>query len=238
MPISFSCHQCGRSLKAPESAAGKSTKCPGCGATVTCPDAVYDAELLGAPSSGAAAYGVADRDLDGAYAMAGSPAGAAAGPDARRPCPMCGEMIIATAAKCRFCGEIFDATLKKSGLGGTKAKSMAAAQRNLMISILLWIACAGVSGSIRGTMRANPDPGLNLAILIVSVVGLAGYVGIACYIFILEKKMSGLGSGIAMGLFALLPCINLVLAFMLNQRVNKYFQENGYSVGLFGAKVP
>ena len=70
------------------------------------------------------------------------------------------------------------------------------------------------------------------------MIGLAGYIGIACYVFLLEKKMSSLGSGIAMGLFALLPCINLVIAFMLNQRVNRYFQENGYSVGLFGAKVP
>jgi predicted RNA-binding Zn-ribbon protein involved in translation (DUF1610 family) len=238
MPISFACHQCGRNLKAPESAAGKSTKCPGCGATVTCPEAVYDAELLGAPSSRADGYGVADRDLDGVYATAGPPVGSAVAPDARRPCPMCGEMIIATAAKCRFCGEIFDATLKKAGLGGKQAKSMASAQRNLVISILLWVVCAGISGALSRRMEANRDPSLNLAILIVSAIFLAAYVGIACYVFILEKKMNGLGSGIAMALFALLPCINLVLAFMLNQRVNRYFQENGYSVGLFGAKVP
>jgi hypothetical protein len=238
MPISFSCHQCGRNLKAPESAAGKSTKCPGCAATVTCPDAVYDAELLEAPSSGADAYGVANRDLDGAYAVAGSPVGAAVAPDARRPCPMCGEMIIATAAKCRFCGEVFDATLKKVGPGGKQDKSIASAQRNLVISILLWLACFAASGGLQSSIRANRDPGLNLAILIVSVVFLAANIGIACFVFLLEKKMNSLGSGIAMGLFAILPCVNLVIAFMLNQRVNRYFQEKGYSVGLFGAKVP
>jgi hypothetical protein len=31
----------------------------------------------------------------------------------RRPCPMCGEMIAAKAAKCRFCGEVFDPQLRR-----------------------------------------------------------------------------------------------------------------------------
>jgi hypothetical protein len=33
--------------------------------------------------------------------------------DPQRPCPMCGEMILASAVKCRFCGEVFDPKLKK-----------------------------------------------------------------------------------------------------------------------------
>ncbi len=114
---------------------------------------------------------------------------------------------------------------------------MASAQRNLMISILLWIVCAAVSSGLRTSAAVNRDPGMNLVVLIVSVIGLAGYIGIACYIFLLEKRMNGVGSGVMMGLLAILPCINVVLAFMLNQRVNRYFQERGYEVGLFGAKV-
>ena len=31
----------------------------------------------------------------------------------RRPCPMCGEMVKASAAKCRYCGEIFDEDLRR-----------------------------------------------------------------------------------------------------------------------------
>ena len=46
MPISFPCPQCGKKLKAPDDAAGKSSKCPGCGGTVTCPEPVYDAEVV------------------------------------------------------------------------------------------------------------------------------------------------------------------------------------------------
>ena len=236
MAISFSCHQCGRNLKAPDNAAGKSSKCPGCGATVTCP------ERSTTPSC--SRHRGRRKDMaspiptwTGPTRMAEAPVGTAAAPEARKPCPMCGEMIIATAAKCRFCGEVFDATLKKSGLGGREVKSMASAQRNLMISILLWIVCAAVSSGLRTSAAVNRDPGMNLVVLIVSVIGLAGYIGVACYIFLLEKKMNGVGSGIMMGLLAILPCINVVLAFMLNQRVNRYFQERGYEVGLFGAKV-
>jgi hypothetical protein len=33
--------------------------------------------------------------------------------ETRKPCPMCGEMIVRDAAKCRYCGEIFDPELKK-----------------------------------------------------------------------------------------------------------------------------
>ena len=107
-----------------------------------------------------------------------------------------------------------------------------------MISILLWLICAVRSWGLQRNLRANHDPGLHLVVLIVSVIYLAGYVGVACYVFLLERKMYSLGFGILMGLFALVPCVNLVIAFMLNQRVNRYFQDNGYSVGLFGARVP
>ena len=117
MSISFTCATCGKKLKAPDNAAGKASKCPGCGSPVTCPEAVYDAELVDAPPGGVDPF--ADLDTDKPYAMAGPAAGMPAAPDApsgeaRRPCPMCGEMIVATAAKCRYCGEIFDPTLKKA----------------------------------------------------------------------------------------------------------------------------
>jgi predicted RNA-binding Zn-ribbon protein involved in translation (DUF1610 family) len=122
MAISFSCQKCGKKLKAPDNAAGKSSKCPGCGSTVTCPEAVYDAELMEAAPAGLDPFG--DLDSDRPYAMRSEPVEAAApSGEARRPCPMCGEMIVASAAKCRYCGEVFDPTLKKVKKKGKKGKS-------------------------------------------------------------------------------------------------------------------
>jgi predicted RNA-binding Zn-ribbon protein involved in translation (DUF1610 family) len=103
--IRVTCPNCGTKLKAPDEAARRETVCPKCGAAMTVPEAVYDAEAV--PEPGAPAEGV--------YEVGDVPAQKAASADERRPCPMCGEMIIATAAKCRYCGEVFDASLRKAG---------------------------------------------------------------------------------------------------------------------------
>jgi predicted RNA-binding Zn-ribbon protein involved in translation (DUF1610 family) len=117
MAISFQCPQCGKKLKAPDSAAGKASTCPGCGGKVTCPEPVYDAEVVEMQLSPEKPKGFdpfADIDDGKPYGVAGPPADAQSSDDNRKPCPMCGEMIVANAAKCRFCGEVFDPTLKKA----------------------------------------------------------------------------------------------------------------------------
>jgi rubredoxin len=59
----------------------------------------------------------------------------APGENDRRPCPMCGEMIVASALKCRFCGEIFDESLAASEqrrTGRTTAESVEEMARRLI----------------------------------------------------------------------------------------------------------
>src|SRR5262245_21392399 len=162
MPISFSCPQCGKKLKAPDHAVGKKSKCPGCGTPVTCPEPIFDAELVEAPPlvpGGGDPY--ADLDPDQPYAVVEPPPGPASAPESRRPCPMCGEMILTTAAKCRYCGEIFDPALKKSKrVRGVKSgrredlRSIASSQKYMIMLILtqpmLYIALLAASAS------ANP----------------------------------------------------------------------------------
>jgi phage FluMu protein Com len=56
-------------------------------------------------------------DNAGGYDLAENPVApptAAPTEAARRPCPLCGELIPVGAAQCRFCKEIFDPTLKKA----------------------------------------------------------------------------------------------------------------------------
>jgi predicted RNA-binding Zn-ribbon protein involved in translation (DUF1610 family) len=117
MPISFQCPQCGKKLRAPDAAVGKSSKCPGCGRTVICPEPIYDAEVVEmtmTPEKPSGFNPYDDLDVDKPYAMAGPPPVEEAKTESRRPCPMCGEMILTTAVKCRYCDEVFDPTLKKS----------------------------------------------------------------------------------------------------------------------------
>ena len=67
--------------------------------------------------------------------------------EARRPCPMCGEMIVATAAKCRYCGEIFDPSLKKARKKGKRhdAEAENLAGGDIAVGLL----CSGI-GCIAG----------------------------------------------------------------------------------------
>lgn len=104
MSIEFACTACGRRIKAPEELAGKKARCPQCQAVVEVPPQVLEAEL--APPAAITAA-----PTDGG--LVPEPMGGADGGDeARRPCPMCGELIVATAVKCRYCGEIFDEVLR------------------------------------------------------------------------------------------------------------------------------
>jgi predicted RNA-binding Zn-ribbon protein involved in translation (DUF1610 family) len=151
MAISFQCPKCGKKLKAPESAAGKSSPCPGCGTTVTCPEPVYDAEVvdmtLEQPGKPAGVDPYGDLDDGKAYGVV-DPGPAAPAPDGRRPCPMCGEMIVANAAKCRYCGEVFDPTLKK--VKSKKSKKYSAEESDLSGGeIAIALLCSGI-GCIAG----------------------------------------------------------------------------------------
>ena len=103
MSIKVTCSACGTTLKAKDSLAGKKVKCPHCSEAIRIPDAsaeeeVYEAEEVGDNQ---------DFDFGGLDPSAGEEI------EGRKPCPVCGEMIMRTAAKCRYCGEIFDPALKK-----------------------------------------------------------------------------------------------------------------------------
>ena len=124
MPIEAHCGSCGRLLRAPDSAAGRRAKCPACGEVVSLPkpentfdDEVYDAEEFsgfdkefGGSTSPRSAedyeedYEATDRFKDpDDYEDDGRP---------RQPCPVCGEMILSHAKKCRFCGEVLDGSYR------------------------------------------------------------------------------------------------------------------------------
>ena len=118
MSISTECPECGKRLKAPDSAAGRKAKCPQCGAAVPIPEPVYDAEeVFDAEIAGDEETVYESEDEDG-YRLGQVPARPPVPASDRRACPMCGEMIKASAVKCRYCGEVFDESLKGSTGGG------------------------------------------------------------------------------------------------------------------------
>jgi DNA-directed RNA polymerase subunit M/transcription elongation factor TFIIS len=155
MSISFQCPRCGKKLKAPDNAIGKSSSCPGCGGKVTCPEPIYDAEVveMQLPPEKPRGFDPYEELDDGKpYGVLAPQPVEQPSDDSRRPCPMCGEMIVTTAAKCRFCGEVFDATLKKAKSKKKKKKKYDAEDESLTGSeIVLGILCSGI-GCIAGVI--------------------------------------------------------------------------------------
>ena len=102
----------------------------------------------------------------------------------RRPCPMCGEMILVNAVKCRFCGEVFDDDLKgvetkKQKKKKKKSRSHDPADEDMstgdwVVAIFCsGIGClAGLIWMIQGKPKGGKMLGVSIAMVIVwNVIG-------------------------------------------------------------------
>lgn len=167
MPISVECPACGKRLKAPDSAVGKRAPCPQCGGTIEIPAAtefagIEDPQPPSIPAGG-------PQDFDSALTPSASSEGA------RKPCPVCGELIVPTAAKCRYCGEVFDPALRRKSGAGASEEDTVMATSDWVICIL----CSGI-GCIMGIVYLAQGKPKGLRMLGVSLgVGFVYYIILA-----------------------------------------------------------
>jgi len=94
MPIRVICPGCLKGINAPDKYAGHVAKCPGCGTPIKVPFAE--------PATGSLEL------------MSESAPRTPSPPPVKRskPCPYCGEQILASAKKCKHCGEFLDDSLR------------------------------------------------------------------------------------------------------------------------------
>ena len=225
MPISFQCPKCGKKLKAPDSAAGRSSTCPGCGGKVTCPEADDDGEVVEMQLTPAKPKGFdpfADVDSDKPYGVAApdpsAVADANAAPSLTRP------------------GKT------KSGKGKKKAelKSIAFYQRYLIIFILIQILIN--IASVVYFRGVGPDPakltGGTIAIIgLFIIVGLTTGLAATVFAFLLTKKISNVGMAILVVLLTLIPCVGLISLFVVSGKATKRLRDAGIDVGFLGADM-
>jgi predicted RNA-binding Zn-ribbon protein involved in translation (DUF1610 family) len=179
VPISMSCPSCGKTLSAPDASAGKKAKCPSCGQIMIVPSVVQppaDQFGYGAPQP-PSPYGQQPTPeptgnwLDDVQGPAPTPGGP--GGDARRPCPECGEMIVAGAAKCRFCNAIFDPRLrlkaKRDRSGGDEDENPSALEWIICgLPGCLLIGCiAGIVYAIQGKPKGMKMVGISFAAMVI-----------------------------------------------------------------------
>jgi len=157
MPIEFSCPECGKLLSTGDDKAGRSAKCPGCSAPITVPGTPPSASLADARGEDSRNSGD-DQFADGNR-----------GDEVRRPCPVCGELILARAQVCRFCGEQFSRSSGGGPVGLTTdmdviwQRTWATYKENLGITVAL-VLLSGVINFVaslpQNGLRAAFDRGL------------------------------------------------------------------------------
>lgn len=103
------------------------------------------------------------------------PADGGAGGRKRRPCPMCGEMIVATAQKCRFCGESVGAASGRGGKKGRYDKSLGIVRTGITViyyGLVAMLASCILFGVLLIAMRNAGGAGMT--ILILMGIGMGG----------------------------------------------------------------
>ncbi|MFM9960318.1 MAG: hypothetical protein ACKV2Q_03735 [Planctomycetaceae bacterium] len=239
MPISVKCTDCGKSLKAPDALAGKKAKCPDCGATISVPREAIDAEIISDEpaskplSKSKAKPQPADDEFDFGDDTNQQTGGTTGSSKQRKPCPMCGELIVASAAKCRFCGETLDSELRKrdkSRSGGDKSsedlRAIAKFQKGILVCILAEILLLVLSGA--AGQRMGP---------VFAFGFLAASVTATVFVFLLAMKIYSTGIGVLLGILTLVPCLGLIVLLIVNGNATGVLQKHGIKVGLLGAKL-
>lgn len=105
MPIHVTCPGCGKSINAPDHAAGRTGTCNDCGTSIAIPETTTpDAEAV-VPSFS-------------------TPPPLPPQAPSSQPCPFCREPILLGARKCKHCGEILDPDLRRREAADRMVESM------------------------------------------------------------------------------------------------------------------
>ena len=235
MAISFQCPRCGKKLKAPDTAAGKSSTCPGCGGTVTCPVPGEDdeevVEMQLSPSKPKGFDPFAEMEDDKPYGMTPPPPSSMASEDEPYAPPGPGRIGKPTSGKKK----------KKAEL-----KSIAIYQKGVIACAGAWVLWSIAIVVVVGMMVSKVQPGVppnqvvagSPIISLMSIVGFGLSIASAVFVFLLAMKVTNIGVAILLLVINLLcGCVGLIPLLIINSIATNRLRDAGVHVGFFGADM-
>ncbi len=113
-------------------------------------------------------------------------------------------------------------------VSGTRAdlRKVAQYQKAILVCILVYLL------AVFGQFLLPPQlrPLLGVGVIIVGLVS-------TVFVFMLALKVYSTGTGIILGILALVPCLGLIILLVINSKATKILTQNGIKVGLLGANV-
>jgi hypothetical protein len=110
-------------------------------------------------------------------------------------------------------------------------KTVAVAQKSILICILLYFICVGVQPVL------GRNPGSSQYSVYLAIVALAVALAAMVSVFILAIRVYSVASGIVLGIGTLVPCLGLLILLIINGKATKILKDNGHHVGFFGADL-
>lgn len=106
-------------------------------------------------------------------------------------------------------------------------------QKGVLIAVAVYLAQIAFNVTVR--MNGLQPP--LIVILPVAVATLVAAIGGIVAVGLLASRLHGVGIGIVLAVLMFIPCVNLIVIFVVNQQANSALMAAGVRVGLFGARM-
>jgi hypothetical protein len=113
-------------------------------------------------------------------------------------------------------------------------KKVAQYQKGIIYCILANLALIVVNIVAGQVLEGGAEAMAGLAII--GIYLLVAVAQLAC-IVLLATQVYNIGVGILIGILSFVPCLNLILLLVVNQKATSVLQQNGIKVGLMGADM-